>query len=173
MTEQPEDSDDDLAHAGHETPDLSGAYADLVKGIRMNALPAEKLQELSANFSKAAGMDKLAGIFDSSPMTRFFPNGIVPQPPSDFVLDLPPIDTSPSRTAENTERMAEVLEDQHAAVTQLVSLTASTLALTAQQREAAERSERFSRRTTIASIFIAAASLGTSVAALVVAVLVR
>lgn len=173
MTEHPGDSDDDLAHAGREVPDLSGAYAELMKGITINAIPAQKLQEMSANFSKAAGLDKLAGIFDTSPMTSFFPNGIVPQAPSDFDFDPSPIDTSPSRTAQNTERMAEALEDQHAAVAQLVSMTASTLALTAQQRKAAERSERFSRRTTITSIFIAAASLGASVAALVVAVLVR
>ncbi|MBS0024119.1 hypothetical protein [Microbacterium paraoxydans] len=161
-----DDADDDQA------PDLQAAYSDLVQGLKANALPAETLKELSANFARASGLDRITQDLAS----KFVPPTLLTTPSAspigDALFDLP-IDTSHHDTARNTERMAESLEAQRQAVAQLVQLTTASLALTTEQREASERAERFSRRTTITSVIIAGASLGTSIAALIVAVILR
>lgn len=168
-----DDSQLDETPDDRPTPNLGAAYMDLIQGLKANALPAETLRRLGTDFSKAAGLDRITNDWG----LKAIPANLLPHREFDSALMDPaldlPIDTSHHETARNTERMAETLEGQTEAVAQLVQLTASSLALTTEQREASERSERFSRRTTIISVVIGAASLGTSIAAIVVAIAVR
>lgn len=179
MTEGPIDNDnstdDDDVQSGLDG--VNNAYRDLVEGLRGQALSSAELTRLSTNFSKATGLDQVTDFLGNADSMRSIGIASMGQFPAASIDPIPltelgdiPYDSSPSETARNTERMAEILENQHAAVTELVTLTASSLALTTEQREAAQRAERFSRRTTIASVVIAAASLGTSIAALLVAI---
>lgn len=76
------------------------------------------------------------------------------------------IDSSPQRTADATEAMAQRLADMHTVTEDLVRLTATNLRHTEEQRVLSARTERFTRGMTWASFVVAFASLGAAVAAL-------
>jgi hypothetical protein len=147
--DHPHDDDDAM-------PNLNAAYTNLLRGLEASVLPAETLKKLGDDFSRAAGLDRLASDWGLISPQHFLPQHEIESDLLNPAILSQHVDTSHHETARNTERMAESLEAQHAAVAQLVRLTASSLALTTEQREASERSERFSRRTTITSVVIGA-----------------
>lgn len=97
---------------------------------------------------------------------------ILPKPPMIDPIDISaiPHDSSPQETAENTARAAQAAERQSEAVDKLVELTGANLAASKDQREQAERTERYTKKISRWSIGLAAASTVASFAALGVSI---
>ncbi len=66
--------------------------------------------------------------------------------------------------------MTALMELQHEAIAQLVAMTGTSLQHTEAQRQASERTERFTRRMAWGSLGVAVASLAAAVGALIVSV---
>lgn len=145
---------------GKTVADMKAAYADVMKAAGTQ-ISSEAFKEITEGFASIATN---AGIFAG----MNFSTPIVPPHLRDvesFEIPDYAIDRSPMRTASNTKRMADQMEDMHDVLSRMMTLTAANVELAKEQHKSAERSQRFSRRTTIATIVISGASLVAAVVA--------
>jgi len=171
MAEDKKHEDDETAaEAEVDVTQINHAYRDLLAAASANIAP-DAFKGFAENFASKLGLDKIShfGIASAMPpiLTELDRSSI-----TNYEVPEIHFDTSPQETAENTERIARQLEQLHDVTAQMVTLTATNLALTEQQREGAARMEQFSRRATWASIVIGAGSLVAAVAAIVVTIAV-
>lgn len=174
MTEQ-QDPQDKVDPEGNPTSSLGDAYVKLSKSLVNNALGADDLKKISAGFRRASGIDSIRDSLTSQrdEQVKRYREQLHPQWMDAVELPVIEPDTTPSEIAANTERTADLIGQQNAAIAQLVELTINSLSLSKQQQEQSERTEKFSRGMAWASVILTTATVLVSAAALVVALLPR
>lgn len=158
--------------AAATSPDLADAYLELGKSLSANPVGAETLKQIGVGFRKAAGLNHIGPVLSAQLEEQIEKTrGLVPPwGGADVELALPEPDTRPSEIVSATQRTAELIGQQNAAIAQLVELTINSLALSQTQQEQSRKSDRFSRRMTWTSVILTGATVAVSLAALIVAV---
>jgi hypothetical protein len=169
MTEAPDD--EPTADAADPPKSLAAAYVELNGKLKGGGLSAEQLKSIGKGFR---GMQPLIDSgrtdFLAEPLLKMQRTIIPEQSVIDNMIERFQPDTRPDEIAANTERAAELMSEQNEAIAQLVEITLSNLALSKTQQEHSERTERFARRMSWASVIIAGASLAAAVAAIAVSI---
>lgn len=150
---------------------LDDAYLELMRAAGTQ-IDTSALKGVSEAFAGALDASKMWANLDM-PVTRMLTQGEIatlPQSHIDYELPEVLIDPAPSMTAKHTKRIAYQMEGLNEVTARMMTLTATNVELTKKQHESSERMERFSKRATIASIVIGAASLAAAIAAVVASI---
>lgn len=158
--------------AKNEPGSIADAYAEMTAGLRERLLGAEQLKYIGEGFrARLPVFDTTPVDILDGPMQRMQERIVRDQEiVAQALADYEP-DTTPDEIAANTARAADLMREQNAAIAQLVEVTLTNLALSKDQQEQADRTEKFARRMSWASLAVAGGSLAAAVVAIGVGVI--